>query len=154
LNVNVSELPTQQYEVDHVTGCAMLVRSEAIARAGLLDSRFFMYYEETEWCARIARHGYRLVVVPQARVLHAISPEAQVGSPAIAYYMTRNHLLFLRATHAPVGAWVYTVSQQVRTLASLFLTRATPARKRGRVPMLRAMRDFALGRFGPFCQVR
>jgi GT2 family glycosyltransferase len=127
----------------------MLVRAAAIARAGQLDARFFMYYEETEWCVRIARHGYAIVVIPVARVWHAIDPAAQAGSPAIAYYMTRNHLLFLRATGASLRAWVSTLYGQLRTIASLYLGRHSPARVRGRVPMIQALRDFLLGRFGP-----
>lgn len=149
LDRSLLSLPKQPFAVDHLSGCAMLIRSEAIARAGLLDSRFFMYYEETEWCVRFARHGYRLLVVPTARVWHAISPHAQSGSPAIAYYMTRNQLLFLRATHAPPRAWSATLYRQFRTLASLFLTHHSPERVRGRWPMVLALRDFALGRFGP-----
>ena len=62
--------------------------------------------------------------------------------------MTRNHLLFLRATGAPASAWATTIFRQLRTVASLFVRPGSVARMRGRVPMLRAMRDFALGRFG------
>jgi GT2 family glycosyltransferase len=145
----LAALPAAPFAVDHVSGCAMLVRSAAVARAGLLDPRFFMYYEETEWCARITRHGHGIVVVPQARVWHDIAPLAQAGSPAIAYYMTRNHLLFLHAAGAGRGAWARTVARQLRTIGSLFLTEQGPDRVRGRVPMLLALRDFALGRFGP-----
>jgi GT2 family glycosyltransferase len=147
-------LPAEPFEVDHVTGCAIALRAPALAAGGLLDSRFFMYFEETEWCVRIARQGYRIVVCPRSRVWHAIDPRAQEGSPAIAYYMTRNHLLFLRATRAPLRAWLYTVGWQLRTLASLFVRPGSVARARGRVPMLRAMRDFVVGRFGSMASAR
>jgi hypothetical protein len=147
-NRPIHALPTDPYDVDHVSGCCMMLRADAIRAAGLLDPRFFMYYEETEWCVRFARLGYRLVVNPRARILHAIDPLAQEGSPAIAYYMTRNHLLFLRATKAPLSAWTWTIGWQLRTISSLFLKRHSPARVRGRRPMLWAMRDFCLGRFG------
>jgi len=150
LNHPLAALPGSPYVVDHVSGCAMMVRADAIVKAGLLDPRFFMYYEETEWCARIVASGYRIVVNPQAIIRHDIDPTAQAASPLIAYYMTRNHLLFLRATRAPVQAWAYTVFWQARTLASLFLRPSDSSRTRGRVPMLRAMRDFTLGRFGQF----
>ncbi len=144
----LAALPDELFAVDHVSGCAMVLRSEAITRAGLLDARFYMYYEETEWCARIARHGYGIGVVPAARVWHAISPRAQEGSPAIAYYMTRNRLLFLRTTGAGPAPWIYTLYRQLRTIASLYLARHSPARMRGRWPMVLALRDFACGRFG------
>lgn len=144
----LASLPGETFAVDHSSGCAMLIRAGAIALAGLLDPRFFMYYEETEWCVRIARAGYALVVVPAARVWHDVSPRSREGSPAIAYYMTRNQLLFLRATGAGPGAWVRTLYRQLRTLASLYLTRHSPERTRGRWPMVLALRDFARGRFG------
>jgi GT2 family glycosyltransferase len=150
----LSGLPSDSYAVDHVSGCAMVLRAKAIREAGLLDPRFFMYYEETEWCARIAASGYRVVVNPRAVIRHDIDPAAQAGSQLIAYYMTRNHLLFLRATHAPVRAWVYTLFWQARTLASLFIRPSSPTRARGRVPMLRAIRDFGLGRFGQLQNAR
>lgn len=145
----LAALPRYPYAVEHLSGCAMLLRTAAVELAGLLDRRFFMYYEETEWCARIARHGFGLTVVPAARVWHDISPRAQEGSPAIAYYMTRNHLLFLRATGAQTSAWAYTLYRQLRTLASLYVTAQRPERVRGRWPMLLALCDFARGRFGP-----
>lgn len=148
LDAPLGDLPRASYPVDHVSGCCMLVRGSAIRDAGLLDARFFMYYEETEWCVRIARHGYAIRVAPAAVIWHAIEPARQEGSPAIAYYMTRNHLLFLKATRAPARAWALTVARQVRTVASLFIRPSSLARARGRVPMLLAMRDFARGRFG------
>jgi GT2 family glycosyltransferase len=154
LDQPLTALPGDSYLVDHVSGCTMLLRADAIREAGLLDPRFFMYYEETEWCARIATSGYRIVVNPRAVIRHDIDPTAQAGSPSIAYYMTRNHLLFLRATRAPVGAWAYTLYWQARTLASLFIRPSSPIRARGRVPMLRAIRDFVTGRFGQLQNAR
>jgi GT2 family glycosyltransferase len=148
-NDRVEELADLPFTVDHVSGCCMLVRSDAIRRAGALDPRFFMYYEETEWCVRIGRVGYEAVVHPQARIWHDIAPDEQLGSPAIAYFMTRNQLLFLWTTKAPASAWAYTLFGQIRTVTALFIKPASLARMRGRLPMVRAMRDFALGRFGP-----
>lgn len=118
-DLSLAAPPDAPFTVDHVSGCAMLIRSEAISRAGLHDARFYMYYEETGWCARIARQGYGIVVVPTARVWHAILPQAQEGSLAIAYYMTRNRLLFLHAAGAEPAAWTHTLYHQLRTIASL-----------------------------------
>lgn len=148
LDEHVDALPVDPYATEHVSGCCMLVRSDAVQLAGMLDPRFFMYFEETEWCVRIARAGYDIHVTPAARIFHDIAPDQHLGSPAVAYYMTRNQLLFLRATRAPVSAWLRTVYRQVRTLLALCLKPASPERARGRVPMARALRDFAFGRFG------
>ena len=145
----VTALPDAVYDIEHVSGCCMLVRADAIRSAGMIDKRFFMYYEETEWCVRIARAGYRIVVEPDASIWHAIQPDEQLGSTTVAYYMTRNRLLLLLATNAPVSAWAHTLFEQIRTVAALWIRPASPERAKGRVPMVRALRDFALGRFGP-----
>jgi GT2 family glycosyltransferase len=148
------QLPGHPYTVDHVTGCCMLLRAEAVRTSGMIDPRFFLYFEETEWCVRIARHGYEIVVEPAARIWHDIQPAEQEGSPAIAYYMTRNQLLFLNAAQAPLSTRLRAAGRQVRTIASLFVRPHSPARARGRASMLRAMRDHVLRRYGPAPSMR
>ena len=48
----------------------MLVRAEAIAGAGYMDERFFLYSEETDLCLRIAEAGWRVVYSPRMTILH------------------------------------------------------------------------------------
>jgi GT2 family glycosyltransferase len=137
-------------EVDFVTGCALLARCEVVEKAGLFDPRFFMYYEETEWCVRAARAGYKVLHVPQARIWHKIAPVQQAASPRIHYYMTRNRLLFLRSTRAGVRAWLHTLlAEYLRTLASWTLQPRWHSRRVQRGAMIRAIADFARGHFGP-----
>jgi N-acetylglucosaminyl-diphospho-decaprenol L-rhamnosyltransferase len=56
--------------VDWVTGAAMLVRREAVDDAGPMDDRFFLYYEDVEWCHRLRDHGWDVVLQPAAHVAH------------------------------------------------------------------------------------
>jgi hypothetical protein len=154
VDIPASRLPQGAFSVDHVTGCCLLLRAEAIRKAGLIDPRFFLYFEETEWCVRVVRRGYSILVEPAARIWHDISPGEQEGSPAIAYYMTRNQLLFFSATRAPLGTRLRAAARQLRTVASLFIRPHSAARARGRTPMLRAMRDHALRRYGPAPSMR
>ncbi|MFV9505140.1 MAG: glycosyltransferase family 2 protein [Oscillochloridaceae bacterium umkhey_bin13] len=136
------------HPVDFVTGCAMLVKREVLEQAGLLDERFFMYYEETEWAVRIARAGYGIVHVPAAKVWHKIPLDARFDQEYLAYYMTRNRLLFLQAVGARPGTWLHAlVFQDLRTYASLWL-RPKWRTRRGRVGMGLGWLDFWRGRFG------
>lgn len=141
---------TEPRAVDFITGCAMLVRRTLMEQVGLLDERFFAYYEETEWCARATRAGYRIVHVPLARMWHKISPSAQADSPFVHYYMTRNRLLFLKATGAGMRAWLHAIV--VDCLRTLISWSARPRwhgkRLLLRGAMWRGMIDFACGRFG------
>lgn len=57
-------------EVDHVTGACMMVRREAIEKAGLLDEAFFLYNEEVEWSLRIKKAGYKSIFLPDSTIIH------------------------------------------------------------------------------------
>jgi len=57
-------------EVQAVTGCFMLVRREVIQQVGLMDDRYFMYCEETDWCYRIRQSGWKILFYPHARIIH------------------------------------------------------------------------------------
>jgi GT2 family glycosyltransferase len=57
-------------EVDVVTGCYMLVRKETIDEVGLMDERFFMYAEETDWCYRFKAKGWKNRFTPDAEIIH------------------------------------------------------------------------------------
>jgi len=56
--------------VNWVQGSAMLVRKQAAHKVGPLDERFFMYFEDTDWCRRFWQNGYQVIYLPKARVSH------------------------------------------------------------------------------------
>lgn len=65
------DLPAgQTQEVDWLVGACLLVRREAIENVGLLDEGYFMYSEEMDWCYRIKKAGWKVVYLPEARVVH------------------------------------------------------------------------------------
>jgi GT2 family glycosyltransferase len=57
-------------EVDVVKGCFMLVRREAIEQVGPMDEGFFMYAEETDWCYRFKKNGWKVMFAPVGRIIH------------------------------------------------------------------------------------
>lgn len=61
---------TTLMEVDVVGGMFMLVRREAIDQVGLMDEDYFVYAEETDWCFRFWKAGWRCVFTPNARIIH------------------------------------------------------------------------------------
>ncbi len=80
--------PTIPSERDFLTACALLVKREAFTKVGLFDERFFMYYEDKDFSLRMRQEGYRLMVVPRARLWHkGSSSTGGAESPAERYYM-------------------------------------------------------------------
>jgi len=139
-------------EVNFVTGCAMLVKRSVLEKVGLLDDRFFAYYEDAEWCVRARRAGFKIVHVPTAKVWHKISPEAQTDSPTVLYYMARNRLLFLRTIGASPRVWIRALaSDYLRPLISWSLRPKWRGKRwRRRVTAL-ALADAFRGRWGRCC---
>jgi len=55
-------------EMETISGCSMLVKRDVLERIGLMDERFFLYFEETDWIERARRHGYKTLYTPSARI--------------------------------------------------------------------------------------
>ena len=134
--------------VDFVTGCALLVSRTVMEQVGLLDERFFAYYEEAEWCVRAGRVGLKVVHVPAAKVWHKIPMDARDSSPFVHYYMTRNRLLFLKVTRCGWQAWIYTLFQYTRTIFSWTLKPRWRHKRLHRLAMFRAIADAGRGCWG------
>lgn len=64
---NNSSQPTK---VGYIMGADMMTRKELIDQIGCFDPQFFMYFEETDLCNRIAKNGYSLHVIPNAKIIH------------------------------------------------------------------------------------
>ena len=56
--------------VDWVLGACMLVRREAVAEVGAMDPRFFLYFEDVDWCYRMQMRGWEVWYVPGAEMTH------------------------------------------------------------------------------------
>jgi GT2 family glycosyltransferase len=93
-----------QAEVDYVNGCAMLVRKQVVETIGLLDPTYFCYYEETDFCTRARKAGFRIFAVPNSKIWHkkklikkwgGLGSEEK-GSDSSFYYMGRNVFIFMK----------------------------------------------------------
>ena len=77
-------------------GCAMLVKREVIERVGMFPQKFFLYYEEWDWCARIQKAGFSIWYTPDAVIYHKESMSVGKNNPMKIYYHTRNRILYMR----------------------------------------------------------
>jgi len=77
-------------------GAAMMIRKEAMQKAGLMAENFFLYYEEMDWCERFKRAGYIIEVNMQALIYHKESVSVGKNSMLKEYFMNRNRILFIR----------------------------------------------------------
>ena len=101
LNIGHNDIDVGQYdkvtEIEYASGCAFLIKKEVIDRIGLLDKRFFLYFEEIDWTLRASKLGYQSVFVPKGKIWHKISKsgggiKGRVG----LYYITKNRWLLMK----------------------------------------------------------
>jgi hypothetical protein len=57
-------------EVDWCLGACVMVRRSAMEQVGMLDERYFMYFEDADWCRRFWQAGFKVVYYPKARMVH------------------------------------------------------------------------------------
>lgn len=57
-------------KVDWVLGACMLVRREAMEKVGLMDERFFLYFEDTDWCFRMKKMDWGVYYIPDSVMIH------------------------------------------------------------------------------------
>lgn len=93
-------------EVDEVSGACILARKSAIDEVGLLDERFFMYYEETDWCFRMKKTGWKVFYLPEAEVVHHWAAGAkQIGLEGSKIFHKSQYMYF-KKNHSIIQAYI------------------------------------------------
>lgn len=95
-------------DVETVAGCFMCVPRQVLEMVGGFDERFFMYGEETEWCHRIHRAGWKIRYHPGIEIMHYGAASTGQTSPWKHVEIARGNILFFRLTRGPLEAYAST----------------------------------------------
>ena len=102
-------------ECDFLPGCFMFFATSALKAVGFLDPRFFLLFEEVDWCYRARAAGYRCMYVPNAVAWHRGSVSfGGRETPLYQYFFVRNRLLWAER-HLPrvqrLSVWKRTANE-------------------------------------------
>jgi GT2 family glycosyltransferase len=148
--------PPALTDVDIVNGCCMMIGRRVFERVGLIDERFFLIHEESDFCLRARQAGFRCGIVGESLVWHKGSSSfKRSGKRWQRYYDARNlHLLLQKHqhTHRPGrGAW----RSRLEYLKYVYY-RYTIEREEGHADaadaVLEGVCDALGGRYGPYTQ--
>lgn len=84
---------------DYIGGACIMCRRGIIEELGPIPESYFLFFEETEWCYRALRHGYRNVCLNATSLRHKGSASIQKIGGLNEYLMKRNQIAFLRRNH-------------------------------------------------------
>jgi len=79
-----------------IHGAAVMCRKADLEKTGLMDERYFLYYEELDWCERFKRAGKKIWFTGKTKIYHKESISVGKESIIKTYFMTRNRMLFIR----------------------------------------------------------
>ena len=83
----------------HVTyspTCFMLIKREVFDTTGIMDEKYFAYYDDTDFVLRATRLGYKIWYEPSLELLHKVSSSVGTNSTFYVYYSNRNKIYFIR----------------------------------------------------------
>jgi GT2 family glycosyltransferase len=87
-----------------LNGTSILISKAALEDAGLLDEGFFLYWEDTEFCLRLRKRGWRLGAAQDSKVLHKVSASTGGNKIILDRYQTASGLRLLKL-HSPSPAF-------------------------------------------------
>jgi GT2 family glycosyltransferase len=130
-------------ERSSVSGCSLMVRVLMVQDIGLMDESYFLYWEDTEWCARAQRKGYSILFAPRSHVWHKVSASTGKDSFAQHYYLFRNGLFFLIG-HDPLLLPIFAMNNFLFCIKCLASGKLKPIQA-----LTRGFADFLRGKRGP-----
>jgi GT2 family glycosyltransferase len=83
--------------VGFVSGCCMLIKRDVFINTGLFDENYYLYNEDTDFCLRTLKAGYKIYVTPKSKIYHKVNSSTNRELSLLPlYYTTRNRLYFAK----------------------------------------------------------
>jgi GT2 family glycosyltransferase len=125
-----ADQPTRR--VDYVSGACMMIRRDALKQIGHLDERFFMYFEETDWCIRAKRAGLDIYHCVEARVKHLEGRAAKKAGAFTLAQFHKSYRLFVAKNYGPGRVMAFRAAifleYACKGVARRLLSRLSPSR--------------------------
>ena len=101
LHVGIDKTDIGQYDektnFDYINGSCLLIKRKVLEKIGLLDEKFFLYFEEADLALRASENNYKRMFVPDSKIWHKVSKSGGGIKKEIGlYYITRNRWIFMK----------------------------------------------------------
>ncbi len=104
------------FEVEYVNGAALMIRRSVVERIGLMDERFFMFCEDTDWCYRARQAGFRSFILPGVRVQHVRGASLEAWRRRVVEGCSiESHQMFIRKHWNLLAVILYRAAQGIRS---------------------------------------
>lgn len=81
-------------ETEFISGACVLIKKEVLEKVGVLDEKYFLYFEDSDFAKRAENAGFKKYYNGKVAIFHKVSRSTGIGSKITDYYHTRNRLIF------------------------------------------------------------
>ncbi len=132
-----------------ISGAAILIKGDVFEKIGFLDERYFLYFEDADFCLRAKKAGYKLAIANDALIRHQISSTTgSMGNSLLLRYHYRNSHLFNWKNgpiHIKIALPFWSFFIIIKQLIKIVFV---PPKRQISLAILRGIIDFYTGKFG------
>jgi GT2 family glycosyltransferase len=103
-------------EVDQPYGACLLFRKEVIDKTGLMDERFFMYYDEVDLCYRVKKDGGKILFTPDITIIHHANKSSIQDADRCDRNKFHSKLLFFKKHYGIISIWMLGLNLVYRSI--------------------------------------
>jgi GT2 family glycosyltransferase len=83
-------------QIDYVSGCCMKIKREVFEKIGLFDERFYMYFEDVDFCVRAKKAGFKIEMEPKSYIFHDLKEGMNRSFNQQKYLLLSNTFFILK----------------------------------------------------------
>lgn len=80
--------------IDYLSGCCLLIKRKVFEKIDLLNEKYFLFFEDADFCLRAQKAGFKIALEPKSMILHNLS-EGKAKSLFYVYHLLKSNLIFM-----------------------------------------------------------
>ncbi len=121
--------------VEYIMGACFLMRRPALEKIGALDERFFMYFEETDWCYRAHEAGLEIWYCAETEITHLEGKASEQASRFSIDQFQKSYRLFVDKHYGKTAVWGFRLAQFFEYGSKSLLRRLAPGNRPSNLAM-------------------
>lgn len=95
-NAVYNKYKDSEFDVDYLGGACFVVKRDVFEKIGLIPENYFLFFEETEFCLKAKKKGYKLICLGKSKVYHKGSATISKYGGLSYFFLNRNRVVFIR----------------------------------------------------------
>lgn len=119
----INEIEKEEYnrirEISFASGCCILIPMKVLDYVGLMKEDYFLYCEDTDYCLRIKKAGFKILYEPKSKIYHKVNASTNKIAGIQTYYLVRNKLYIIKdyiQSRYKLRAYLYVAAETMKRI--------------------------------------